>query len=344
MISAKLFGRSRTTQPEVDMSNLLHATKLSNGRLQLWVTTPFFQIILPESPGADWKYVQPFPDVSSPIKSVAAGHSPDGDVQLWVATSHRVLTIRQTGANHTWGSWEHFESAGEIAGICAVAQLKDGRMQAFANSSFSYPCKISTAWKVSTQPGASWSDWQNIAPPPDSEGDGFMSVVVVGPLSDGRLQMWAKARKNPQSATHLYTSWQTSTDPTVPWTAWQKFSTPPHHPRDETGLIGESVVVDGRTHLWLLSPASTLQSIKKTSSDPDSDWSDWTDPFHSLEGPQQVTDVAAATRHDGTCQLWVLVHSALASPARVITTRQIGSHPLVWSAWTLEGSAFFGPL
>jgi hypothetical protein len=327
------------------MSNLLHATKLSNGRLQLWALSPAFYTMFPDSPGADWNFFQPpTPGVSSGTQNLAAGHSPDGDVQLWIGNSNRMLTISQTGAHHTWGSWEHFQSAGEIASVCAVAQLKDGRMQAFANSSSHYPCKIRTAWKVSTESGAGWSDWNNVAPPPDSEGDGFMSVVIVGRLSDGRLQMWAKARKNPQSATHLYTSQQTSTDPTVAWTAWQKFSTPPHHPDDETGLIGESEVVDGRTHLWLLSPAGTLQSIKKTSSDPDSDWSDWTDPFHNVTGSPAI-DFAAATRHDGTCQLWMLLpHDALGIPARVITTRQIGSHPLVWSAWAGEGATFFGPI
>jgi hypothetical protein len=108
-------------------------------------------------------------------------------------------------------------------------------------------------------------------------------------------------------------------------------------------LIGESELVDGRTHLWLRSPAGTLQSIKKASTDPDSDWSDWTDPFHNVTG-SPVVDFAAATRHDGTCQLWMLIPHALASPARVITSRQIGSNPLVWSAWTDEGSTFFGPL
>jgi hypothetical protein len=324
------------------MSFKLHATKLSNGHLQLWALGPGFFTILPESPNASWNFFHPSPDGSSAIQTIAAGHSPDGDVQLWGGTSNRVLTISQTGPNHTWGSWEHFQSAGEIASVCAVAQFKDGRMQAFANTSSHFPCKIRTAWKVSSQAGAAWSDWHNIAPPPDSEGDGFMSVVIVGRLSDGRLQMWVKARKNPQSPTHLYTSQQTSTDPTVPWTPWQKFSTPPHHPGDETGLIGESELVDGRTHLWLLSPAGTLQSIKKTSTDPDSGWGDWTDPFHNVTG--DFIDFAAATRHDGTCQLWLLIPHALASPARVITSRQIGSNPLVWSAWTSEDGPLFGPL
>jgi hypothetical protein len=43
------------------MSNQLHATKLSNGRLQLWVISPAFFTILPESPGAGWNTVQPTP-------------------------------------------------------------------------------------------------------------------------------------------------------------------------------------------------------------------------------------------------------------------------------------------
>jgi hypothetical protein len=326
------------------MSFRLHATKASNGRLQLFALRASVFTLFPESNnphpeplqttdgGAEFAFAQ----------NLAAGHSPDGNEQLWVGgmnlagTKSAVYTVHQNKPDHAWGSWHHFQSAGEIAAVCAVGQLSDGRMQAFVTTRSEFPCKIRTAWKVPSPPGSDWSTWQEIAAPPDSDDNGFMSGVIVGPLSDGRLQIWAKARKNPQSKTYLYTSHQTSTDPTVPWSEWQKFSTPPHHPGDESGIIGESELVDGRTHLWLVSPASTLQSIKQTSTNPDSGWEDWVDPFHEFHGLSigPLTDFAAARRHDGTCQLWILFAAPYSEIERIYTSRQTGSNPVVWSAWT----------
>lgn len=326
------------------MSFRMHATKTSDGRLQLFMLSPWgIFTLFPESNNPQPEPLQTAEgggDQFPIIQNLAAGHSPDGNEQLWVGatnlarTKNAVYTVHQKKPDHAWGSWYQFQSAGEIATICAVGQLSDGRMQAFATTKSEFPCKIRTAWRVSSPPGSDWSTWQEIAAPPDSDENGFMSGIIVGPLSDGRLQIWAKARKNPQSKTYLYTSHQISTDPTVPWSAWKKFSTPPHHSGDESGLIGESELVDGRTHLWLVSPLGTLQSIKQTSTNPDSGWEAWVDPFQDFAS---LTDFAAARRHDGTCQLWVMFTAQYSQIERIYTARQTGSNPVVWSAWTEQG-------
>jgi hypothetical protein len=327
------------------MSTSIHATKLADGRRQLWVVSPgtglFTSVQESLNPAHPWSPLKLFhpapPGHPQDVHIVAAGHSPDGVVQLWAGTQTGLFTVRQTGPDPAWGSWEAFQEAERVSNLSCVAQLKDGRMQAFSPGGLQFPWRIRTAWKTSTHAGAGWSDWHNIDPPPDSDGDGFMSSMIVGRLSDGRLQRWVTARKNSQSEIHLYTSWQTSTDPAVAWTDWQRFNAPPHHTAEATSLFGESELVDDRTHLWLVSPSGTLQSIKKTSSEPDSDWGDWTDPFHQ-PGSDLAWDFAATTLHDGSCQIWMMTRFGAHTPSKILTARQIGSNPLVWSAWTHIGT------
>ncbi len=138
------------------------------------------------------------------------------------------------------------------------------------------------------------------------------------PLKRGEKQIWALV--SGQDGTQFSSCWQTSTDPTVPWSDWQAFDGPsPATGGPSDGLQTALQLCSGRTQMWLISLDGTLLSINKISSDASSDWTAW-EPF--LPNPGFVRTVAVGTHKDGKCQIWVLTGFDADGLAHILTCRQ----------------------
>jgi hypothetical protein len=328
------------------MSYLLAVTQLSDSRLQLWaisqtgVLFSAWQVSL--DPAQPWTSLSPFNPSPGIAFSAVAGFSPDGRVQLWITNETRTLTTWKTtpDSDAGWLPWQLF-SLPAFAGISALGQLADGRMQLFAVVGVEFPFSLWTTWKTSSASDATWSAWQKLNPqiPPADGPDGAISSrAVVGSLSDGRLQAWVRGGQY-NDASLLYSSWQTSTDPGVAWANWQRFN----DPSPGMGLNGAAQLCTGLTRLWIISNDGTLQSIQKTSNDASSDWAAWENPF--LPNPGPVFDVVVGKLNNGSAQIWVMTPPAADNSVQVLTSRQLvsgnpGRFPLPpgWTNWVSIGT------
>jgi hypothetical protein len=134
-------------------------------------------------------------------------------------------------------------------------------------------------------------------------------------------------------------SWQTSTDPSVAWTNWQAFNAPS---QGVGNLFFAAVqICDGLTQMWLNPGDGALQTIRKTSTDPNSAWMAW-EPFSP--GPGPVNDVVVATLKNGDCQIFVMTQPAANGSVQILTSRQdrSGDHrhkPMQpWTDWASIGT------
>ena len=321
----------------------LAVTRLSDGRLQLWLAvgelfTSWQQSPDPSVPWVALTQFLPAPPLTAPPESpagtgeVAAGHSPDGRVQLWVSGYYELLTTwKVTGdANSGWMPWETFPTPnGFLLQQLNVAQLPDGRMQLFGNNYGDPQTPPWMTWKVSTRPNAAWTEWRPFNPqpaglnPPNDPNLIFTTgILTVASLSDGRLQAWAGAGNNtPGSIMHLISTWQTSTDPAVPWRDWDNpFNYPP---QGWSYLCAAGELLDGRTLFLAINNQNVLYSCMKTSTNANSPWSGWQNPF--LPDPGPVQDVAVGKLADGNLQIFVLTPSG-----QVLTTWTSNS---TWQPW-----------
>jgi hypothetical protein len=103
--------------------------------------------------------------------------------------------------------------------------------------------------------------------------------IVVGTLSDGRLQVWA----NSHTSIHGYSRWKATPDPNSGWSAWQQLPADYDNlvllsaPMSATGqlqLFGNKLTKDPRE----LDPTLLYFRRVKATIDSDSDWLSWT-PF-----------------------------------------------------------------
>jgi hypothetical protein len=160
---------------------------------------------------------------------IAAGSSPDGRVQLWIAGEDGGLPVLEStwttsgDPDSGWFTWQKpfLPDAGQLSGlpVVAVGQLSDGRMQLWtiAQRGRDVTHLIST-WKTSKDPGAAWAPWQD----PFDPDPGLVESVAVGQLADGRLKLWV-IRYSLQGGYQIFTCEKATADPDAGWTDWQVF-------------------------------------------------------------------------------------------------------------------------
>ena len=93
----------------------------------------------------------------------------------------------------------------------AVAPLPDGRLELWVVDASG---GLSTTWKVSAQPNANWSPWENFLAEVGALPAGARQVAVAT-LPDGRLELWVT-----DASGDLFTTWKVSTQPNADWTPW----------------------------------------------------------------------------------------------------------------------------
>lgn len=109
--------------------------------------------------------------------------------------------------------------------------------------------------------------------------------LVVGMLSDGRLQAWANAGA-PNEPMLAYSRWKTTPDPNAPWTDWT------HLPEDDkvTYLLAVEFLT-GRTQLIAYSGNPTLSWKFKATTDPSSTG------FHGYHSSRSSLQILARITH-----------------------------------------------
>jgi hypothetical protein len=204
---------------------------LSDGRVELWVSTEQGQLLTAwktaVDPDASWSLWSDALAESGPLPGIATAVAvaplSDGRLELWVSTEQgQLLTAWKTTVNPDapWTLWsDALAESGPLPGTVTdigVAPLPDGRLELWVSTNQG---QLSTTWKTAVDPDAAWTSWSDflaeVGPLPSTVTD-----VAVAPLSDGRLELWARTDQG-----RLLTTWKTTTNPDATWAGWSDFVT-----------------------------------------------------------------------------------------------------------------------
>lgn len=347
-------------------------TYLSDGRVQFWVLSPTLLTSMQTAanPTATWTSLTPFQPAlpgNGQGTSISAANSPDGRVQLWVTDDEGNLWTTWMKNLHDPNSgfypWEMFPSPGLPGGYApAVGKLMDGRPQLFGvNANYS----VVTTWKVSTEPNAPWSGWSELNPNPASphvgaahQDDVGFDIAVVS-LSNGLLQLFTRpgtrSGAGVTAGQGLQTVWQTSSDPTKPWSQWQNPFNPPLVASAAQGgsenvvCLAGAQTADGCPQMFGAADTDVfVQCTWKTSvTNPSSAWNaDWATNGDPAGG--SVVDVAVASLKNANppvwaIQVWVLANSPGFPTADILTGNAVissgpPSPPAIMGPWSNIGT------
>ncbi len=152
-----------------------------------------------------------------------------------------------------------------------------------------------------------------------------MSRIAVAPLSDGRLELWAG---NAQGG--LFTSWKLTSDPDADWAGWSDFLAEVGPIPGGVASVAVAPLTDGRLELWLSTTQGGLFTSWKLTTDPNADWSGWSD-FLAEVGPVPggVASIAVAPLADGRLELW-----AVTTQGGLFSTWKLTTDPNSnWAPW-----------
>jgi len=313
----------------------LAASKLSDGRLQMWaVVSGSLLSSWQTSLGGGWTPLSPFsPAPGGVVLSVSAGHSPDGRVELWVGVDVSGLNVVKStwklsgNPDSDWEPWQNPFSPelGTGGSTPLVGQLADGRMQLFANfgatNNLDLNGSLVTMWKTSTEVNAAWSGWQKFNPdpilsPPDGQ---VANPYAAGQLPGGPMQLWILGVND----NVLESSRMNSAALNSGWSPWQKpFNPVLNGQADGNGAAAQ--LPDGRLQLWVMTlPGPALQTAWQAPAAANSAWTPW----EAFPDPGPVSSVAAAQLADGRVILW-------ATAGGVFTCQKLTTAPNAdWTNW-----------
>ena len=164
-----------------------------------------------------------------------------------------------------------------------------------------------------------------------------VSCVAIGPLNDGRLELWAS------SPGALLTTWKSTTNSRSAWVPWQDFAADAGAIAGRAQDIAVAPLSDGRLELWVIDGAGGLFSSWKVDTDPNANWTPWAD-FAADAGPlaNGARQVAVAPLSDGRLELWVIDGAGgLFSSWKVDTDPNANWTP--WADFTLDAGALPSP-
>lgn len=145
----------------------------------------------------------------------------------------------------------------------------------------------------------SWSSWDELGAPPESNPGRYLRDLVVGQNADGRLEIFASATVFDQANVrtgHLWHRWQTQ--PNGDWTNWSMFGG-----SDDKGTrlaVGQNQ--DGRLEVFRVGTDKDLWHRWQTQAN--GDWGEWV-TFGSPPGTSFVGDVEVERNEDGRLEVFV---------------------------------------
>lgn len=128
--------------------------------------------------------------------------------------------------------------------------------------------QIWTTWQQTSDAHAEWTSLSLFEVPPIGA-----RILAVGPLSDGRLQLFIIELDNSQ----IWTTWKQTTDPNAHWTSLSRFPTPQEV---YAQWLAAGPLSDGRLQLFIAdgSGGGPIWTAWKQTTDPNSAWM----PFSQL--------------------------------------------------------------
>jgi hypothetical protein len=255
------------------------------------------------------------------IRVALAAPLPDKRVQFCVSCVN-ATTDPSSGRASLGGFLDPPPSSAPVTSL-AAAPLPDGRLQLWAATTDG---GLFTTWKTTTDPDAAWADWTAFT----LGGTGPTTPVTsltAAPLPDGRLQLWVGTTLTTGG---LFTTWESSTDPSAGWADWTAFAPGGGPTAAVTSLIA-APLPDGRLQLWAASTDGGLFTTWKSSTDPNALWAAWSAFRLGGDKPADaITSLTAAPLPDGRLQLW-----AVTTDGGLFTTWKTSTDPnAVWVGWT----------
>ena len=137
------------------------AGRLSDGRIQLFATTPNEVLTTWKVTTASTAQWQPWATFysTSDDDQITAAQLPDGRLQLWRLNRNGGLWSRwkvTTNSAAQWTEWSVFHAPGSQVVSFAAAPLSDHRLQLFAADSTG---AMFSSWKETPHPDAAWTPW-----------------------------------------------------------------------------------------------------------------------------------------------------------------------------------------
>lgn len=297
----------------------LSVARLSDGRLQLWglgqngaLYSCWKTTTNPSAPWTTWGTFQALPGGNGQVPH--GGNISDNRPQIFATNGSGTLYScwkQSTDASSAWTAWSPFEAIpGGGAHAVAAGRLPDGQLQLFATNAAG---TVYTCWKSTTDPSASWTAWSAF----NNVGSG-VTQLAIGPLSDGRLQLFAIS-----SGGSISSCWKATTDSHSAWTSGSAFPPLP----GGAAVIAMAPLSDRRLQLFAANPAGTLYSCWKTTTDSSAHWTAWS-AFAPV--PQSTVGLAAGNLEDGRIQLW----SVAASGTAYSCWKQTTDSSSAWTPWS----------
>jgi hypothetical protein len=260
--------------------------------------------------------------VSNPVGSSGRGWVFADDLD---SSRARIFAARSNPPSHNFDTyWETWPTPDTVDNL-AIGTLTDGNRQLWASSSSNG--KVHTRWNLDQGPSNLWADGTEPGEHGPIPSGQALRQIVVGRLSNGALQLWAV-----DVTGRLFSSWKTSAHPDASWTPWSDFfadvdPVPPHATYDVFSATACEVPV-GRLQLWIRTNSGYLYTTTKTSSDPNSSWSQWSS-FSRPPSTGAVNYLYASTVGSAppVPWLWALAGSEIWS-----TRKESSTGP--WMPWT----------
>jgi hypothetical protein len=265
-----------------------------------------------------WRLLDLPPDIG--FGGPAIARSKEGRLEVAVTVPDALLHSSQT--DPSGGEWHEHRSLGRPADQVmtwvgpALAENKDGRMEAFVLASSQPSEEEGGLWTIRQEAQGGWSPWLELGTP----GGHLRHRPAVAANRGGRLEVFAQGDPG--------TVYVTRQDPTAPdgWSPWAEVRTP------EVALTGRPVVTrnkDARLEVFALgADGAVWHAFQKASGD----WSAWA----SLEGQDRsLSGLAAGAHADGRLVVFAVAeppHGAAPQEPNLIWQRE---HAPAggWSPW-----------
>jgi hypothetical protein len=323
------------------MSRLATMT-LQGGQLQLFVCQDYQPPALPTDPqpqtllsyiqgsGSNLAAFDPYPDPYAFI-AVAAGNFSDGSAQLWAQGftpdgTSALLTIIWDSANG-WGQWQGFLDQPQM-GDPLVAPTANGGLQIWCTDQRG-------AWTSSSQTnsaGGVWSEWTPFPMPSGQTRQPLVGVSLAASRFPGPnlAQLWASV-ENPVAGKGIVEEfssiWQTTSDPTAAWSAWQmpfQVSSGPLPGGSQPAIAAAGAIQRSNYVQLVLLVSGKLYTTKSTAPGPGGPWVEWT---QIPTGGFYVVDMTLYEPYSATptygvpAQLWAIVLDA-PFPEQIMVAQQ----------------------
>ncbi len=280
---------------------------LPQGILQIFAIEPSGDIKtcwkISSDPGAGWSNWQSHPGQA---RRISAATLPEGVPQLWcVGNSRQLYTMWKVSdqAGASWTGWTPMAGAPYPVTDIAAVKLPQGGLQLFVIKDDN---TVHTCWKISSQPGAAWSNWQSHP--------GLASRITGASLPQDVPQLWCIGKDG-----QLYTMWKVSDQPDAEWNGWKVMTGAPSPVID----VGAVKLPDGSLQLFVVKSDSTIHTCWKVSTEPGANWTAF------QPHPGEALRITGDNLSNNLPQLW-----CIGSDQRLWTQWKASVQPgAVWTNW-----------